>query len=342
MKKLLLLFAIACLASCSTMKVATNVIKQYPVSVAPQDVVVYQPGDPMPPQIEELGSVTVFDDGSAKKEPMDTTLMRAKKAVSENGGNGLQIIDFKTPAESGSSNYQVYGNMLLTQGEPEVVIEVGQDTQEVDARASYGEFAKANQVRNIAMTTMVRTGHNIYGGLGYSYIGSKFTPADNIVITGGNFNNVLSYYAGYEYVTRNALSFGLGVNRMSFGCQERVTTDEGTLDVNDRYNLTGYMGTVGYIFNEGNVDLALRFGIGYGTCREIINIISPSAATLMASNNGLCAQLGLDILYKITETLAIGAEIKEDTFTFVIGDDREALQGQLNAYGIGIVLRASF
>ena len=347
MKKIYLLLAVVALASCSTMKVATNVIKEYPASVQPQDVVVYMPGDPMPPQVEELGTVTVYDDGSAKKEPLDSTMFRAKKAVSETGGNGLQVLELRTPAESGSTNYQVYGSMLLTQGEIEpIVIEIKEDEDEAhddsDARQAYTDFARVKEIQNAIAPKAVASGHNAYIGGGYMRILTKFNTDETSTITKGNINNAANYYAGYEYLTQKGFGFGVAVDRLGFGCYESIVSEGVTYNVKDSFNVTGYMGSFSYFYSEGNVIFGSRFGFGYATCRQILKVISPGSGSMLFSNDGLCMKLSAEILYRITDTVCLGGVIGDDQYSFITGDGRESLQGSFESYGIGIILRASF
>lgn len=148
------------LTSCAP-KVITDIVKVYPVTTDPENVILYEVNDTVPNTAEVIGRVSVVDNGASMKCNYDQVLALAKKETSKNGGNALALTDHKKPSILGSSCHQIAGMMLNIN---DTVID------------SYNpnSFIEAKEIRTERERRMRPTTNTIYANIGYAWITSKY------------------------------------------------------------------------------------------------------------------------------------------------------------------------
>ncbi len=325
MKRILLALAVGALSvSCSTMKVSTNVLKQYPVSVGPQDVKVYENGDPVPVEAEVLGELTVYDDGFAKREPYDTTLFRAKRAVSEVGGNGLYIMEHIQPSAMTGTNHQLYGKMLFS---PEGAVAVA-DNPLNDAFNSYA-------AQRQAVDDMIVKGHNIYATAGYGHLISEYDTGD-VAITGGDISNGLEAEIGYEYVLKGGL--GVGVLGSMFASSAQVRPEPmypGTLSL----GIKSLLATISFVESSDKLIFAGYFGFGYMIATNRLHY-NTADISMSYDDKGPGLALALDLSYRFTNKTSLGVRAGTKKFTYTIPGDSTVYGYQ--TVNLGLIFRQAF
>ena len=326
MKKILFVACSALLAaSCSTMQVATKVMKQYPVTTAPEDVRVYENGAAAPADAEILGEVTVYDDGRAKTEPWDTTLFRAKTAVSQVGGNGLYIMEHVAPSVWGSSNHQVYGTMLLcSDGSDAVVVEGNPFTESYNQYVAQQEEYESRKVK----------GHNLYVSANYGRLLSEYDFSDWRVV-GGNINNGIEAEVGYEYIVRGGLGFGvLGSMFKSFVDVEPDMFTSGRLGL----DIKSIMGTVSFVTSSANMLMSTCFGFGYmAATNKFTDMESTGRPSQSFTDSGPGMNLSIEIAHRFSNKSSLGFRANTKQFTYKNPGD-ETLYGY-KTLGLGLVFR---
>lgn len=313
------------LASCTTMRVATNVLKQYPVTAATEEVIVYENGAAAPAEAEVLGEVTVYDDRMAKTEPWDTTLFRAKEAVSEVGGNALYIMEHIYPSFNGSSNHQLYGKMLFAPA-GSVAVTDNPFTE------TYNQYVAQKE----AAEQMRLHGSSIYATVGYGRLLSAYEFGD-VQVVGGDIKNGIEAEAGYEYIFKSGL--GLGVMGSMFMSGADVRPDPfyyGHMSL----NIKSIMGTVSYLLSSDKWTMGTYFGFGYMVATNKYTSLETSGPSVSEDDKGPGYNLALDFSYRFSPKTSLGAKIGTKKFTFRVPGD-ENLYGY-NTLNLGLIFRVSF
>ena len=101
----------------AALRVATELVKEYPVTASPSEVTVKQLGVAGPADYEYLGNLLVYDPGDAVVVPLDSALNVARRAVSEAGGNYLYVMRLEAPGSLVRANYEIAGKILLAKGD---------------------------------------------------------------------------------------------------------------------------------------------------------------------------------------------------------------------------------
>jgi len=194
----------ALLSSCSTMKVATDVLKLYPMTCLIDEVAVYE-GEKSPANYEHLGTVAVYDQGMTRVTPYETTLDMAKRAVCETGGNAIYISRHEFPNSLVSTNHQIIGQILFDTGGKKASNQG--PASGITVKKELSEYV-ADQYK-VPDGPSVVNGNNIYFQVGYGRLATQLDLGD-MTVERGSLNNGLSYSLGYEHILPDG-KFGLGV-----------------------------------------------------------------------------------------------------------------------------------
>lgn len=179
------------LAGCSP-QVTTHLIKKYPVSVYPQQVVVYQRGDKLPDSVhssvEVIGELFIGDTGFTVDCGYDKMISLAKEETSKNGGDAFAIVTYIVPSIWGSSCHQIEGLMFYQNdnttfdyvyplatvtGEDPLIVET--EKPAIKKNAFYANFGCAFFTSNYILPIEC-TGNPTLGidyQLGYEWVGKK-------------------------------------------------------------------------------------------------------------------------------------------------------------------------
>lgn len=334
MKRVLFVaLCMATLASCSSMQVATNVLKQYPVTTAPEDVLVYEDKADAPSYAEFLGQVKVYDKGNARTEPWDTTLLRAKAAVSEVGGNSLCIVSHVKPSIWGSTNHQLIGTMLLCPEDSTAKVEYSFSNWLDEMNAEIEKY-KEQEFK----------GHSIFVSANYAMLASEYDLGDDATWLNGNIKNGYEVEAGYEYTSPSGFGFGILGSSYNSSADVALTSDGIRWNGHINLNLKDIMGTLSFVESSEKLMTRGGFGIGYVVATENLSELSGTAYsnnmsyTYSKGGPGICAFY--EISYRFSYRTSLGARFKVKRFTYKEkGDDN--IYGY-ETVGVGLVFRQAF
>ena len=275
---LVFVFTLFTLASCAP-KVITDIVKVYPVTTTPENVLLYEVNDTIPNTAEVIGKVSVIDNGASTKCNYDQVLALAKKETSKNGGNALALTDHKEPSFWGSSCHQIAGMMLNIS---DTVID------------SYhpNSFIEAKEIRTERERRMQPTTNTIYANIGYAWITSKYYLPSG---ASGNPKNGLDWQVGYEWISKSG--FGCGV--MYSGYQSSYDISSNTINVGLTYIAPQFA-------MKQKVSEKWQFresvGLGYFNYRESLKGKS-------ASLSGVGYNFSLGVEYLLSNHVGIGANL---------------------------------
>ncbi len=352
MKKAIILLAAAAvvlqaLAGCSApgrtgrLEVATELVKTYPVSTAPEDVTVKQLGAAGPSGYEYLGNLLVYDPGNAAVVPMDSAMFAARKAVSAAGGNYLYIMRLEAPGSLVRANYEIAGKILLATDE----------TPLATASPLY-EPMKEPRKRYTYMTTRDRSrfeGNSFYAEFGYGRVLNPLVIPADIEVRYGSVRDGWQWKAGYEYIIPGT-PWGVGAYTSHFSSRYFVLVkgsdvtknEEGTIDV--RLHQVGPAASWNRILMK-NWHLALRLGLGYGW--EMKTYIPDSVDNpygIYDNLYGVAQNFDAEFSYRFSRVISAGITLGE-SFTYAWGYDPQTnlrYSENFMVLTIGPILRFTF
>lgn len=157
---------------------------------------VFDLGDPIPTSAEVLGKVAVVDRGTTTKCKYDQVMSIAREKTANAGGNGLAIVEHRSPSTWGSSCHQIEGmalritDMTVDPSVPNVVEQIIED----------------NTIRNEIIVEKRRAPTNTLTiSVGPGYVTSEiYTPDRTYKGKAG-----LEWKAEYNRIFKNGMGFGL-------------------------------------------------------------------------------------------------------------------------------------
>lgn len=301
-RNLLSVFTLFVLTSCAP-KVITDIVKVYPVTTPPENVLLYEVNDTVPNTAEVIGKVSVVDNGASTKCNYDQVLALAKKETSKNGGNALALTDHKEPSIWGSSCHQIAGMMLNIS---DTVIDSYQPNS----------FIEAKEIRTEKEKRMRPTTNTIYANIGYAGITSKFYLPSG---ASGNPKSGLDWQIGYEWVSKS----GFGCGLLYSGYKSSYDISSNTINVGLTYIAPQFV-----LKQKVSEKWQLResVGLGYFSYRE-------SYKGESASLSGLGYNFLFGAEYLLSNHIGIGANIgyvggslpKQDTNYNASDDERSGI-----------------
>lgn len=270
MKPLFYLFSIiAFFCSCSP-RVITRTSTALPSTVAPLQVAVYEAGDSLPPNARAIGSVCVKDGGFAVNCGYDRVMQLAKKAASEQGGNGLYVVTHQTPNRWSSSCHQV--SALILHSNDTI------DTSLDNFRKEYHEVV--NRIRPASAPPANIVSFNV----GYGWITSKLYDIYGNRLKGGMGG--IKWELQYEYVLRKGWSIGAHVSRF-----KSRDVPEGFLSL---YTIAPQ---IGYVQRLNRWMFKVDIGMGYVSYDDH-----------WVTRSGACFDVSVGAEYMVLPFMGIGAK----------------------------------
>ena len=277
-RNLLSVFTLFVLTSCAP-KVITDIVKVYPVTTPPENVLLYEVNDTVPNTAEVIGKVSVVDNGASTKSNYDQVMALANKETSKIGGNALALNDNKEPSIWGSSCHQIAGMMLNIS---DTVIDSYQPNS----------FIEAKEIRTGKERRMRPTTNTIYANIGYAGIISKYYLPSG---ASGNPKSGLDWQIGYEWVSKSGFGFGV----MYSGYRSSYDISSNTINVGLTYIAPQFV-------LKQKVSEKWQFresvGLGYFGYRESLKGES-------ASLSGLGYNFSLGVEYLLSSHVGIGANL---------------------------------
>lgn len=325
----------------ASLRVATELVKEYPVTAAPSEVTVKQLGAAGPADYEYLGKLLIYDPGDAVVVPLDSALNVARRAVSEAGGNYLYVMRMEAPGSLVRANYEIAGKILLAKG----------DKALTSASPLYDPMVEPKKQYNY-MLTRDRSkfeGNSFYAEFGYGRIVNPMRIPVDTELKYGSPRNGWQWKAGYEYLFPGT-PWGLGASTAHFGSRYFVLVkgsdvtknEEGTVDM--RLHQFGPSASWNRMVMK-NWHLSMRLGLGYGW--ELKTYIPDSVENpygVYDSLYGLGQNFDAELSYRISKVISAGITLGE-MFYYVFGNDPQTNQGYSENYllfTVGPVFRLTF
>ena len=265
------------LSSCSP-RVITSVTKNYP-PLSADSVLVFLPGEPVPNEAEEIGTVAVVDRGTTTKCSYNYVVKLAREETAKNGGNGLWITDHSEPSVWRSSCHQISGKMLYL---TDISIDPSAPNPLVEKEKALRQTQM--QLQREAQQKMQAPNNTIIADVGYGWILSKiYTPLNEYKGKGG-----MQWRLVYEHVFRGGLGFGLEYSDFSTDFPEGGTLSQTYIGP----SFIGRFKSDKWLFKTG-------VGIGYFGYKE--------KGAYSTSSVGFSVALGAE--YMLTPNIGLGVSL---------------------------------
>ncbi|MBO4768632.1 MAG: hypothetical protein J5495_03755, partial [Bacteroidales bacterium] len=289
--------------------------KTYPVTAAPDEVVVKQLGVAGPADYEYLGKLLIYDPGNAIVVPLDSAMNVARRAVSEAGGNYLYVMRLEAPGSIVRANYEIAGKILLAKGDDILTSASPLYEPMVEPRKTYNYMLARDLSRP--------EGNSVYAEAGFGYILNPIELSSLWTVKYGSISSGFQWKAGYEYVLPGT-PWGFGGYTSNF--QSRFFVDlngeEGTYDL--RQHQIGPSASWSKTVMK-NWYLALRLGLGYAW--EIDRFIPDSVDNpyygVYDNLYGLGQNFDAELSYRFARRFSLGVSLGE-MFSYVWGYDRDS------------------
>lgn len=295
MRLKLLLFIVAplYLCSCTSLRVATTVLKAYPALPDSVEVAIFENDKTPPESAIPLARISLFDSGASKSYKYDEVLNLAKMESRKIGGNIFYVTDVTKPNVWGSSSFQISGTALRSDTIGMTEIPNGELRSLSDNRKPF---------RPLPATCEVFVNYG-YSGL----LGSNGDLRGDLLTLAKEINSGYTIDAGLFFYPKSWRRCGMGLLYSNF------------------FSSTNYSGLTNHV-NIGYIGLdvpykcylsktsdrwffKLDYGLGYLYMKNKIKTADNGALVKMSSST-LGANLGVGFEYSMTKRLAIHTEAR--------------------------------